>query len=128
MNETEQDGLDAAVKLAEDLQRELDKVRRERNELRADIRDLHENNLIVYSPGSANKDWWDKDGLLNALEKSDARMHCGEKGVRDPDSICELYDPGLPKRDARCDGDGHYLCQACAWMPDAKRRELRGEQ
>lgn len=43
------------------------------------------------------------------------QMPAGIPGNRDPEAICESYDP-RPRRDGDWDGcatDGHYLCAGC---------------
>ncbi len=35
----------------------------------------------------------------------------GVRGVRDPDSPCDTFEPGEPAGD--CQTDGHYMCHEC---------------
>lgn len=56
-------------------------------------------------------------------ESINGRNSFGALGVRDPDGICESFDPvenidwlGLritAPGTGRCPGDGHYLCKGC---------------
>jgi hypothetical protein len=47
-------------------------------------------------------------GLDRALE--------GAPGVRDPDSPCVGFVPGVPEG-SWCETDGHYLCRECVEAP-----------
>lgn len=40
------------------------------------------------------------------------RRIVGMPGVRDPDNVCEGFDPGTPAG-TECMTDGHYLCDEC---------------
>jgi hypothetical protein len=40
----------------------------------------------------------------------------GDGHVRDPDDICEDYEPGLLGKPGTCNGSDHYLCAHCACM------------
>lgn len=56
-------------------------------------------------------------------ENINGRVVFGQAGVRDPDGVCEAFDPA-PDIDwcgvrvsveahGKCCGDGHYLCLGC---------------
>jgi hypothetical protein len=43
------------------------------------------------------------------------RTEFGMKGVRDPDAVCDEFEPGESGR-GHCDTDGHYMCKECEHM------------
>ena len=44
-------------------------------------------------------------------DELNGRRVFGAPGVRDPDFVCDAFDPGEPGGD--CSTDGHYLCDEC---------------
>ena len=55
-------------------QEDFDRVKKERDELRRAVQELHESGLAVYGPGEANREWWDevqRDARAQPTERSD---------------------------------------------------------
>lgn len=50
--------------------------------------------------------------LLLAFETIERRTF-GAPGVRDPNALCEAFEPGEPGPRGDCSTDGHYLCDEC---------------
>lgn len=45
----------------------------------------------------------------------------GDVGIRDPESPCDVYEPGETRPGAACASDGHYLCPTCRhYRPDLR--------
>ena len=42
------------------------------------------------------------------------RSAVGQPRVRDPEYPCDVFEPGQPRPNNDCDGDGHYMCRECA--------------
>jgi hypothetical protein len=58
------------------------------------------------------------------------RVVIGMPGVRDPEHVCEEFDPGSPDEHGSCDSDGHYMCYECKHLHlcgDCKRAATQCE-
>lgn len=44
------------------------------------------------------------------------RTVVGQPGVRDPEHLCDHFEPGEPHANNTCDGDGHYMCFECSHL------------
>lgn len=54
--------------------------------------------------------WAELEASLNG------RTYLGQRGVRDPDSPCELFDGESYNGRGDCHSDGHYLCTECSHL------------
>ena len=54
------------------------------------------------------------------------RIPDGVPGIRDQNSPCEMFKPGVPSEYGCCLGDGHYLCYECEDMIPDENEENDG--
>ncbi len=54
-----------------------------------------------------------EDACASRHEATFRNHEFGAPGIRDPENLCDAFDPGEPAVDNRCDSDGHYLCMEC---------------
>jgi len=77
------------------------------------VRIIHEQRKEIEALKAVVKAAGIPDWVIANPEKT-PKVADGTPGVRDPDAICEEFEPGDPNWvQAGCFGDGHYLCQNC---------------
>lgn len=63
------------------------------------------------------------------VSEINGRIPVGTPGVRDPDALCEVFDPveGDPDGSGTCQTDGHYMCSECRHIELVTLRRRRDQ-